>query len=148
MEKMKYTYLYMLLVNLLLMSCEFRTSDNGKLDGFWQVTAIDNKQSGETCDMRKSQMSWAFNGHLLVVRYGMASVIYEALFRFRHDGNELILYDPYKSNRDEGDVKIEDAAVLEELGIYSLEEQFTVLQLDDSSMLLESDRVVLHFRRY
>lgn len=133
---------------MLLTACEFHASENGNLDGFWQVSAIETLTTGQTADMRESQMSWGVQGNLLVVYYDKAVKNREVLFRFRHENNMLTLFSPYISNRDLGDIAITDAMELEELGIYNLEETFKVLQLDGSSMVLESGHVRLYFRRY
>ena len=129
------------------MGCEFHTSDNGDLDGFWQLSAVDTLATGGTADVRAEQWSWSVQGHLLEIRRSKV-VPYDVLFRFRHTADSLIISEPYVSNRDSGDIKIVDAALLEDFGIYHTEEHFRVLNLNGSRMSLQSDRLRLYFRRY
>lgn len=141
-------FLMMMGACLLLMGCELHSSDNGDLDGFWQLCQVESMATGEVTDMRESQQNWSVQGDLLVVRYKYSTNVPEVIFRFRHEGNLLTIYDPYISNRDEGDVKIEDETLLYELNIYHLEEKYVVLELDGDRMTLESEDVRLYFRRY
>ena len=145
--------LYILIgVCVLLGSCDITTSDNGDIDGIWQLRAIENLQTNQTFDGRDKAVQWNFQGTLLMLRGNTETDFNEVLCRFKHEGNKLILFDPYYSGRFvEGvneDVKVEDASALEIYGVYQLEESFQVLELNSDDMILESSSVRLYFRKY
>ena len=54
----KITFLFAAL--LLLTSCEIEFSNNGKLDGFWQLIAVDTLATQHTSDLKTSGRTWAF----------------------------------------------------------------------------------------
>ena len=61
--------LYLLLLSLFLStSCTLETSDNGDLDGFWQLSLIDTLSSQNSVDMRDSGYFWAVQHNLLILR--------------------------------------------------------------------------------
>ena len=131
------------LAAILCLSCELETSDNGDLDGFWQLKQVDTLQGG-TKDMRGSGVFWAVQTDLLEARIGGTGVF----FRFSNTGDSLFLSDPYVNNRDSSDIKLTDVARLHELGINELEERFRIMALDGSTMVLQSYMLRLHFRKY
>ena len=47
---------------LLLTSCGIEFSDNGKLDGFWQLMSADTLTNQHTLDLKTSGRTWAFQG--------------------------------------------------------------------------------------
>ncbi|MBQ0062673.1 MAG: lipocalin-like domain-containing protein [Prevotella sp.] len=126
-------------------SCHLEASDNGDLDGFWQLTTVDTLSTGGTQEVKSAEIFWAFQFRLLQVRD-----INENRYniRFKHENNMLKLYDPYRDKRESGDEKVTDPAVLAKYGINALEELFTVECLDSEKMLLKSDKLRLIFRRY
>lgn len=122
----------------LLTNCDIQGSDNGALDGFWQLTEMtvweDGVQTGPT-DMQESGIYWGVQGDLL--RIGTT------YFDFEFTGHNLRIWNPFR-----GDTYVEDASELKRYGLYSLEETFTVEQLTGSEMTLRSERVKLHLRKY
>ncbi len=122
----------------LLTNCDIEGSDNGALDGFWQLTEMtvweDGVQTGPT-DMRESGIYWGVQGDLL--RIG------STYFDFEHNGNTLRLWNPFRGN-----TYVEDAEELKRYGLYSLEETFTVEQLTGSEMTLRTEIVRLKLRKY
>lgn len=142
---MKGLFLYIIGVALLLVGCEMEHSDNGDLDGLWQLRALDSLYNGQTVDMRDRQVTWGFQGTLLETRSKRSKTY---ILRFAHEADILKLYSPYVSDRDHGDVKVEDAAGLNALGINKLEESFKVLHLSSDQMDLQSETLRLHFRKY
>lgn len=132
----------------MLSSCKVVTSNNGKLDGLWQVTTMVNLQTGEVIDGRDvgKGLNWAFQGDLLMMRGEK-----ELVFRFEHAGETLKVHKPYLSGRyteTADDTPITDASQLNVYGIYKLEEYFKILQLTSDDMQLESANVRLTFRKY
>lgn len=136
------------LLTALLTSCHVVTSNNGDLDGLWQMTTIENLQTGEVIDGRNvgGGLNWAFQGSLLMMRGSNPIVC-----RFEHTGDILRVYSPYLSGRfteKHDDTPLEDTSELTVYGVYQLEEYFKILQLDANDMRLESANVRLTFRKY
>ncbi len=132
------------LLCLLFASCEFETSGNGDLDGFWQLRSLDSLHNGRAVDMRGNGVYWAVQVNLLEARSPAANVF----FRFNHVGDSLLLSEPYINNRDSADIKVTDATVLRPLGINRLDERFLVETLDGGTMVLRSSVLRLYFRKY
>ena len=127
-------------------SCDLEMSDNGKLDGFWQLARIDTIGGGG-CDMVASRIFWSVQLHLLQLsdHSGRNSTY---LLRFQQDDAHLRVYDPYLSARNEGDKPLDDATVLQPYGIQSLDERFEILGLDNKHLSLRSSLLELTFNRY
>ncbi len=146
---MRRFFIYLIGVALLAVGCTMESSDNGNLDGLWQLTRIDTLQTGRSVDMRYSQVVWCVQGALLETRiadhYEMED---DVIFRFSLSGDSLKLHSPFFSYRDLGDVKVEDVSLLYPFGIMRLEECFLVQHLSSSYMQLQSDSLRLYFRKY
>jgi hypothetical protein len=146
---MKRRFIYVIGALLLLTGCEFHASENGDLDGLWQLTQVDTLTTGGVEDMRYSQVSWAFQGHLMEMRKPLLFT-YEGdiLARFDHTRDSLVVYDCYISKRDMGDIPVTKPEDLYPYGLRRLTERFRVMVLNDSRMTLRSDSLQLYFRRY
>ena len=57
-----------IIISFILTSCELEMTDNGALDGNWQLRQIDTLSTGGTCDMSRSYIYWAVQNHILQVR--------------------------------------------------------------------------------
>ena len=58
--------LIILTILSLLCSCDkFHVSDNGELDGFWQLTSVDTLANGRSADMKEKMIFWAVQTDLL-----------------------------------------------------------------------------------
>lgn len=128
-----------------LTACEFEFSDNGKLDGFWQMTAADSVATGASVDMKSKRVYWSVQHNLL-----QAQLIdgYSVLFRFDNTGDSLLLSSPYTNDRDRGDTLVTDISTLRPLGVNSLSDRFRIVDLNASNMTLENRLLRLHFRKY
>ena len=128
-----------LILSTLLFSCETETSGNGKLDGLWQLTQEDSLgisgESTTTKDMRESGIYWGMQGDLLRI-----GGIY---FDFEHNGNTLRLWNPFRE-----DTYLEDASELHRYGLSHLDETLTIEQLTGSQLILRTEIVRLHLRKY
>ena len=132
---------------LLTASCDVVTSDNGDLDGYWQLSRIDTLQSGGTTDMTRSRLFWSVQTDLLKV----SDLTYQhdaCLLRFDCHDDSLILYSPYLFDQLAGDTPLTDPAALYPYGIRSLNERYCIEQLDGSRMRLHSAALRLYFNRY
>ena len=141
----KITFLFAAL--LLLTSCEIEFSNNGKLDGFWQLIAVDTLATQHTSDLKTSGRTWAFQGRLLEMRdtKGGYSDLY---FSFEHRGDSLFLDSPYLSDRDADDIKITDINIVRPYGVNGLKEGFEIESLSNNKLLLRSKTLRLLFKKH
>ena len=147
MKKLLYLSVICVLFGVsLCTSCSIETSDNGKLDGFWQLQQVDTILTGGVTDMRDSMQFWAVQNDLLEIHERISD--WQIAFRFEHTGDSLILSNPCYDIREESDVIVDDPTPLNRFGIYHLREPFYVARLSSSRMELKSDRLVMKFRRY
>ena len=58
------------------------------------------------------------------------------------------LSEPFIVDRDNGDISVDDVAVMAPYGVNKLDESFTVEHLSGSKMVLKSERLRLSFRKY
>ena len=140
----KITFLFAAL--LLLTSCEIEFSNNGKLDGFWQLIAVDMLATQHTSDLKTSGRTWAFQGRLLEMRdtKGGYSDLY---FSFEHRGDSLFLDSPYLSDRDADDIKITDVNIVRPYGVNGLKEGFEIESLSNNKLILRSKTLRLMLRK-
>ena len=132
----------------LLSSCSIVTSNNGDLDGLWQMTLKEDLTTGEVTDMCDRNASWAVQGDLLMMRM---DDVPEIVCRFNHQGDVLVVYEPYISDRygESGtDIKVEDYSIVQPYGLTAQEEYFKVLELDSNTMRLESSKYRINLRKY
>ena len=131
---------------LLLTSCEIEFSNNGKLDGFWQLIAVDTLATQHTSDLKTSGRTWAFQGRLLEMRdtKGGYSDLY---FSFEHRGDSLLLDSPYLSDRDADDIKITDVNIVRPYGVNGLKEGFEIESLSNNKLILRSKTLRLMLRK-
>jgi len=132
---------------LLLTSCEIEFSNNGKLDGFWQLIAVDTLATQHTSDLKTSGRTWAFQGRLLEMRdtKGGYSDLY---FSFEHRGDSLFLDSPYLSDRDADDIKITDVNIVRPYGVNGLKEGFEIESLSNNKLILRSKTLRLLFKKH
>ncbi len=145
--------LFYLLAPCLLVTvtaCHFEMSDNGALDGFWQMHTIDTLATGHSADMRQVGIYWSVQMNMLTISDKQQKLRY--LFRFQHDNDALRLYDPrcslYTNEDERVDSAVTDVADLQRLGLLSLDEQLQVLELNHSRMVLANSLYRMHFRKY
>ena len=131
---------------LLLTSCEIEFSNNGKLDGFWQLIAVDTLATQHTSDLKTSGRTWAFQGRLLEMRdtKGGYSDLY---FSFEHRRDSLFLDSPYLSDRDADDIKITDVNIVRPYGVNGLKEGFEIENLSNNKLVLRSKTLRLMLRK-
>lgn len=138
---------YLFVVSLLTVSCTLEVSDNGDLDGYWQLTRVDSLVTGNSADMRETGIFWAVQKDLLVARATKEPFL-EVIFRFKHTSDSLILSKPHLAFRDSSDIIVTDASVLYRLGVTDLQEHYAVSELSSSRMVLRNNDLQLLFRKY
>ena len=125
-----------------LTSCDIEHIDNGHLDGLWRLQAIDSLSNQATVDMSGSSIAYAVQGNLLQLQ--PATVFY----RFEHQGDCLILHDPYINTFDKSE-PLTNINKVRPFGINSIpREAFHVDELSRSKMVLSSEDLRLHFEKY
>lgn len=129
-----------------LSACELETSHNGKLDGWWLLTAVDTLQTGGHANVEAQQCTWAFQGCLLELR-DVPGQRGDYLLSFAQHGDDLLLSHPYLSARDSGDIAVQTPQPLHPYGIQTLSEQFSIITIDRQHMVLTSASLRLYFRR-
>ena len=139
-------------MSVLSAGCDLHTSDNGDLDGFWQLTQMDTLATNRSGDMLESRIYWSVQGNMLEMRdlHNLHGVdCYLTLnFRFRHEQGKLYLSEPIANIRDISDSVVTSPATVKFYGLSRLDEEFDVLQLDGAQMRLQSAYYRFHFRRY
>ena len=139
--------LYIFFVLLMFAACDIHTSDNGDLDGYWQLRSVDTLSTGGTCDMRDSMRFWSFQAHILHVRDNHDK-IRKVLMRFNITDNVMILSDPIIDLRDSSDILFTDTTILWHYGIHDIPETLKVITLNSSTMVLENRVLRLNLRKY
>ena len=142
---MKYLSILFALV-FCLSACELETSHNGKLDGWWLLTAVDTLQTGGHANVEAQQCTWAFQGRLLELR-DVPGQRGDYLLSFAQHDNDLLLSHPYFSARDSGDIAVQPPQPLHPYGIQALSEQFSIITIDRRRMVLTSASLRLYFRK-
>ena len=121
-------------------SCDIEHIDNGKLDGLWKLQAMDSLSNQVSVDMSRSNLSYAIQGNLLQLG--------RVYFRFDHQGDSLILHDPYVNSFDVSET-LTDISLVTPFGINNIpREAFYVDELSRSKMVLRSEFLRLHFEKY
>ena len=89
---MKKLFLLLIVSLPLLFSCTLETSDNGDLDGYWHLVAVDTLTNSVTTDMSKQKLFWAFQKDLLQLLGSTDSEkeLQEFYLRFSYDKQSRI----------------------------------------------------------
>lgn len=144
----RYTWLIAIGTLLLLIACDWESSDNGNLDGFWQMTDVDTLATGEHENVKEKALTWSFQGRIMEVRQATHKGTPIYIFKFSHEGDILKTYNPYLNDRDKEDPIVEDVKDIEPFGFTALSQQFNVLKLTSSRLILQSPTLRLTFRKY
>ncbi len=139
---------------LLLTGCSIETSDNGVLDGRWQLMEINYFDGSNRKVETKEQLIFWDIQYKLISIHSMSGKLHdslteESLCRFNYTKDSLKLSDFYRHFR-EADQKIDDplTTYFQKTGINGINANFAVLHLDSKSMLLQSDYAKLSFRKF
>ena len=143
---MKRNIIYILSVALSLLvfqSCELETSDNGNLDGNWQLMQIDTLATGGRNDVKGYQLFYAVQVRLLCLKAYNDNISSDMYFHFEHTGDSLKL----KPASSDGHVMYHVSS-LRPYGINRELESFKVMLLNSERMQLRSDSLLLTFRKF
>ena len=146
------TYIYRFLtlsVIALLLSCESYLI-NGDLDGFWQVKSIENKQTGEMT-VCNGDIYYSFQQELVLVLYvsptiptGQMKENYIAYFTHENDSITMSDFRLYL-DKDATQATLPEIA---KFGLYETYNRFQVEKLDSRSLILNSEKSRIVFRKY
>ena len=135
-----------------LTACDFETSNNGDIDGYWQLSQLDTLTGGST-DMRHANLFWSVQVKLLEIR-NIEAPLRSILCRFHQDGDSLRIWNPVFNDRNISD----SLALPKDLDFYNLdyrvnaenmlESSLKIYQLDSERMVLTNSRFRFHFRKY
>ncbi len=148
MKRIKYV-LFMMLAAHSMLSCDIHTSDNGQMDGFWQLTQTDTLSNGRSEDMRDRKIFWSVQSNLLKMEELLERDAYHTiLYRFEQHGDLLRVYDPIVDRRDISDSIVHDVQTVRHYGLDQLDQTLRIVYLEDSKMALETERLRMYFRKY
>ena len=121
--------LYILLCTALFTSCQ-KADDNGDLGGWWKLLQIEDIKNDTVIDKRGEDRFWAIQLRMITTNNGGKG-------RFQHIGDSLFVQ------------MIQKPSDGKNVGMYTPEdERFGVNRLTNKSMILQSDKVVLTFRKF
>jgi hypothetical protein len=132
---------------VILSSCSVERSDIGRLEGLWQLYRVDTIATGGCCDLRQSQLAWAFQGKLLELRSHPYSYL-DFIASYSMTTDSLYIDNLRLLDREHGDPLLSDADSVRCFGVNKTNEHFRVLHFSDELFQLQSDRLVIYLRKY
>lgn len=142
--KQNITYIVALFIMLVsFQSCEFEASDNGDLDGNWQLLQVDTIATGGSCNVKERQLFYAVQVRLLCLSAYNTDAESNLFFHFEHTADSLKL----KSASNDGHVMY-PVSMLRPYGINKEQEAFKIMLLNSDRMQLRSDSLLLSFRKF
>lgn len=142
--------LYILIALLpLLASCKLETSDNGDLDGFWHLVAVDTLSSSRQTDLSRQKVFWSFQKDLMQLRGSTDTekALQEFYLRFSLQNNQLTLSNIHLRDREKDDPIIDETTMplIFIYGIHQTTETYQVLKLTPKEMVLQNATLRLQF---
>jgi len=130
-------------------SCELNTSNNGPLDGYWQMTRVDTLDNGHSADVRSRLIFWAVQADMLEMRSQFDLEQVPVIFRFELNADRLRVYSPVADNREISDSIVTHPSTVAYYGVGDLDETLLVKTLNSKKMVLETEHhLLLYFRKY
>ncbi len=121
-------------------------STDGNLYGYWHLVAVDTLGTQQTSDMSRQRIFWSVESRLV----GMCDrdgVHPEIICEFERVGDTLVFHNPYYSNRNEGDILIDDVLVLAPYGLSSMQPKLYVEKLSSGKLILLTPQLRLKFKK-
>lgn len=143
---MKHTAILLLAV-LMFTACELHYSDNGTLDGYWQLSQMDTLSTNRSADMRSRLLFWGVQHDMLEICDNQ-TLNGSIIFRFHHHGDTLILSQPIANIRDISDSIVTNPQTVQAMGLRALTDTFRIEALGSERMILNNTSYRFHFRRY
>lgn len=134
-----------ILTSIVVAACTLETSDNGDLDGFWHLKAVDTLSTGGVADYGERQVFWSFQGKLYEMREYTNDIAVTG--HFQKEGDSLFVTDVYRYDRMNDDPAVEDASELYIYGANAICEHYLIVHLSSGSMTLQSKTLRLNFKK-
>ena len=138
-----------LIIIILISSCE-SYQIHGDLDGFWQVSTIENKETGDITYCN-GDTYYSFQRELVLLSYvsptlpqGQMKENYIAYFTHKNDSIYMTDFRIYLDRNG----KQAPLSELEKFGLYELYNAFGIEELNNSSMVLTSDKARISLKKY
>lgn len=132
-----------------LVSCDIETSDNGNLDGYWHIVAVDTLANSAHTDMSNQKVYWAFQKNLLQLRGSTDTekALQEFYLRFSLDKDMLTLSDIHLRDREKDDPLVDESTMplIYIYGINQMRESFQVLKLNGHEMVIQNETIRISF---
>ena len=148
MKRQTYKSLALLII-FLISSCE-SYQIHGDLDGFWQVTSIENKQTGEITHC-KGDTYYSFQRELVLISYvspniptGLTKENYIAYFS--HEQDSIIMTD-FRIYIDKNAPQA-PISKLEKFGLYEIYNKFQIEKLCKNDLVLNTDKVRIVMKKH
>ena len=121
--------IYILLCTTLFASCQ-KADDNGDLGGWWKLLQIEEVNNDTIIDKSNEDRFWAIQLRMITTKDGGKG-------RFQHIGDSLFVQMKQMSKDSKAS------------GLYNPEnERFGINKLTNKRMILQSEEVVLTFRKF
>ena len=140
---------FALLIIILISSCE-SYQIHGDLDGFWQVSTIEKKETGDIIHCN-GDTYYSFQRELVLVSYaspeiptGQSKENYIAYFTHENDSIYMTDFRIYLDRNG----KQAQLSELEKFGLYELYNSFAVEELNSSSLVLSSEKTRISLKKY
>ncbi len=138
-----------LLIIVLISSCE-SYQIHGDLDGFWQVSTIEKKETGDIIHCN-GDTYYSFQRELVLVSFtspetptGQSKENYIAYFTHENDSIYMTDFRIYLDRNG----KQAQLSELEKFGLYELYNSFAVEELNSSSLVLSSEKTRISLKKY
>ncbi len=121
-------------------------STDGNLYGYWHLVAVDTLGTQQTSDMSRQRIFWSVESRLV----GMCDrdgVHPEIICEFERVGDTLVFHNPYYSNRNEGDILIDDVQALAPYGLSSMQPKLFIEKLSSGKLILLTPQLRLKFKK-
>lgn len=145
----KCIYILLAILAITLTSCE-NYLIHGDLDGFWQVTSIENKETEEITNS-KGDTYYSFQRDLVLVSHvlpeipqGQMKENYIAYFSHENDTISMTDFRVY-IDKEAPQVPL---SKLEKFGLYDTYNKFHVERLDNKALILNSEKARIILKRY
>ncbi len=163
MEKMKRIF-FAAATCLLLLACD-RMTDNGRLDGMWQLMSVSysrNAGGDSVVNVKDDRVYLQFQSNLAQITPGALrtdSMGRQIMMRFEKKGGNLRMYDfyafyetvgPIGTERRTEEILLKDSStvMLRPFGIDGLYADFSILKMNGDIMILKSGFAKLTLRKF
>lgn len=150
MKKCIYVLLSIIATLSAFCACDVDTSDAGKFEGMWHLVRIDTLATGGVSDMSRERVYWSFQ-YKLMEADDRDNRYQSVLMRYSQKDGVLTLNNPFVYDRENGDKPIteeSDRRLLAPYGINGFAENFQVLKVTGSKMILQSSILRLSFKKF